>query len=286
MSSVGAIRNLVLVAIVGIVVQWAASDDQDVNALWAALPLLSVGIILQWAMQNFSPIIYDVVIVNMTSVWYQSVLTRVAATKSDNKDSPIVILDVGIGTGTALLKNRNFVKSNPFHILGIDYDGTYVVAAQKAVAQEQLEKQIQVKQLSVYEHDSIKDWIKSELAANGNSSADLDAIYFSGSWSVLPDPVEALISVSGLLPPGGRIYITQTFSQTHNSFMARFKPLIKYLTTIDFGQLITKKDALNMIEASGLKLLEQTEIVEKDSARHKFSAPAYLTVLQVPEIEK
>merc|ERR1712176_1211550 len=70
-----------------------------------------------------------------------------------------------------------------------------------------------------------------------------DAAYFSGSLTVMPDPPAALRAVEPLLKrDGGLVYITQTFQKQHSSVIAFIKPLLKYVTTIDFGQLTTEED--------------------------------------------
>ena len=81
------------------------------------------------------------------------------------------------------------------------------------------------------------------------------AVYFSGSFSLLPQPLEALGACKRLLRSGGRIYITQTFQRAHSAWRAPLspaaaptravagpvlevvKPLLKPLTRIDFGEL-------------------------------------------------
>lgn len=40
-------------------------------------------------------------------------------------------------------------------------------------------------------------------------------MYFSGSFSLMPDPAAALRVAQGLLKPGGLIYITQTFQKAN-----------------------------------------------------------------------
>ena len=78
-------------------------------SLWL---LLAVVMLVQYA----APDIYDMVIIRMTKVWYAEVLSRVA---EDSK-----ILDVGIGTGTALARNRDLVLQRNLSIVGLDYEAS------------------------------------------------------------------------------------------------------------------------------------------------------------------
>ena len=63
-------------------------EDKQFIAL-ATCCLLSAGTML-WNIQKIPPLIYDKLILQMTEVWYKSVLSRV---KEGNK-----VLDIGIGT--------------------------------------------------------------------------------------------------------------------------------------------------------------------------------------------
>jgi ubiquinone/menaquinone biosynthesis C-methylase UbiE len=62
--------------------------------------------------------IYDAAIIKMTKVWYREVLKRLP--------NNVRVLDVGIGTGTALLCNKDILQSKKITVVGIDYDADYV----------------------------------------------------------------------------------------------------------------------------------------------------------------
>ena len=82
-----------------------------------------------------------------------------------------------------------------------------------------------------------------------------DAVYFSGSLSVMPDPPAALRAVAALLRPGGRVFVTQTFQKRFVPGLAQLKPLLKYLTTVDFGQLVYEHDLVHIIEAANMRIV-------------------------------
>jgi hypothetical protein len=55
------------------------------------------------------------------------------------------------------------------------------------------------------------------------------------------------------------------------------KPLLKYATTIDFGQLVKEEDVLQTFKESGLEVVEHDLIPE--SVNNRFQA-AYLSILR------
>ena len=69
-----------------------------------------------------------------------------------------------------------------------------------------------------------------------------DAAYFSASLMLLPDPAAAVRRVAGLLRPGGTLYATQTFQLRRSRLVERGKPLVRYVTTIEFGRVTYEDD--------------------------------------------
>ncbi|CAE8638223.1 unnamed protein product, partial [Polarella glacialis] len=64
-----------------------------------------------------------------------------------------------------------------------------------------------------------------------------------------------------LVKSDGRVFITQTFQKRPSALMAAVKPLLKYITTIDFGQLTTEADLERIIaEAKVFEVLENKPI--------------------------
>ena len=241
------------------------------------IALATIGLSLLFVSQTYSILfkkikklpsfIYDVLIINMTEVWYRSVIHRL--------DMNSEILDIGIGTAGALLRCDDLIKEKNVSIVGIDYNSFYVDTARQAVEQQNMQSNISVHCMSVYETDELK-------------GKKFDAAYFSGSFSLLPDPILALKHISEHhVKSNGRIYITQTFqsveknsyNNTPSTLISYMKPLLKYLTTIDFGYLITQDDILSLYEKSGLEILHHDVI--PGSVNNSRQA-AFLTVLKVP----
>ena len=130
----------------------------------------------------------------------------------------------------------------------------------------------------------------------------VDCIYFSGSFSLLPDPKEALLMTIPLLRKQphehqqennntdttstsscGLVYITQTYQRHVFPLLGSIKPMLKYLTTIDFGQLVKEEEVLGLLKneeliSNGI-VLKSHEVI-KGSLDNYWQA-AYLSILKV-----
>lgn len=177
--------------------------------------------------------LYDAAIVPLTADWYRSVLERLPP--------GCRLLDVGIGTGAALLAHHGLVRSRDFRITGIDIDVAYVERCRRAVARTGLEDRIEVRLESVDDH----------------RGGPYDAVYFSGSFMLLPDPPAALRHVAALLAHGGRIYFTQTFEHRRARTVERIKPLLRFVTTIDFGRVTYQAAFHAALAAAGVAIEEE-----------------------------
>jgi len=176
--------------------------------------------------------IYDKAIRPLTGAWYREVLARIP----DNAR----VLDVGIGTGGALCENATTVSSKSLQITGVDIDPDYVRRARSAVADAGLEPQVSVRLESIYDHHG----------------GPYEAVYFSASFMLMPDPERALEHVKTLLAPQGRIYFTQTFEHRRSRLTEVAKPLLKRVTTIDFGSVTYEEDFVDVISRTGLMVEE------------------------------
>ena len=174
--------------------------------MWLLILIGLVSLVLVCRYAN--AYIYDLVIIKMTTEWYRIVF--------DYIPQGSVLLDVGIGTGTALVNNQTVLRSKDFTVVGIDYEPNYVKLCNDNFVKHNLTETCKVKQASIYDYEH------NIVDSNGKS---LTHIYFSGSLMIMPDPLKALQHVAGLLPEDGIIVITQTFEQKRNKLLEVFFPL-------------------------------------------------------------
>jgi ubiquinone/menaquinone biosynthesis C-methylase UbiE len=254
-------------------------------------------------MRFFAADVYDIVIVHMTNKWYKRVLDEVGTLQpvivtSNRLGSPIpfltrsmpvlqipsgqYVLDVGVGTASALANNKALLVSKNISVVGLDYEQAYITKAAAVVQKAGLADRVAVICKSVYDEDlhaaadaannakGGKGEAKGKGGGGGGKPQLFDAAYFSGSITVMPDPAAALKAMRALLKPTGVVYITQTFQKAPMPLMATVKPLMKYLTTIDFGYLTYEKDLDGLFESAGMQVLKSETI--DGSVNTKFQA--------------
>jgi SAM-dependent methyltransferase len=190
--------------------------------------------------------IYDWVITSMTTAWYKAALERLPENAH--------VLDIGIGTGAALIANKDLIREKKLKVVGVDYDKDYVIRCDELIRANGLADSISVHHASIY-----------DFMTPGSATASLpkfDAAYFSGSLMIMPDPRAALVHVSSLLKsPKSPILITQTFETgAPNRVLTALKPLLKFLTTIDFGQVTYEKEFLKTVADAKLVVDDCTSI--------------------------
>ena len=100
----------------------------SIVAAWALLTL-SIYVVPQFAAD-----VYDLLIVRMTTRWYAAVLKELRP-----RDR---LLDIGIGTASALVRNRQAIVDANLFIVGIDYERSYIEKAVTVVANARLKDQV------------------------------------------------------------------------------------------------------------------------------------------------
>jgi len=177
-------------------------------------------------------VIYDHTFAKLTSNWYRAVFERLPP--------GAFVLDVGIGTGSAIAANADLVKKKAITILGVDIDSDYIARCRQNLSKAGLERQVTARLESVYDH----------------RGGPYDAIYFSSSFMLLPDPVRALRHVLPQLKSGGRIYFTQTFQEKKSTLVEKIKPMLHKVTTIHFGRVTYWHDFIATLEKAGAEVEE------------------------------
>src|SRR5512141_1804771 len=99
----------------------------------------------------------------MTASWYRAVLERLPP--------GCRLLDVGIGTGSALVANAALLRARAIDVVGLDVDADYVARCVQSVRRAGLSDRVAAQLVSVYDHHG----------------GPYDAVYFSGSFMLLPD---------------------------------------------------------------------------------------------------
>lgn len=192
--------------------------------------------------QRARSFVYDKAITPFTSTWYFEVLQHLPEGSR--------LLDVGIGTGAALVANASLLRAKQIFVLGVDYDSAYVSTCRELVSRARLGKYITVQQADIYDFTP-------------GAGRLFDHVYFSGSFMILPKPVEALRKVVDLLidREDGRIYFTQTFELNKNRWMEWVKPKLSRITSIDFGNVSYEGDFEEALYEGGV-VVETSEVIE------------------------
>jgi ubiquinone/menaquinone biosynthesis C-methylase UbiE len=175
--------------------------------------------------------LYDRLIAGMTTGWYREVFSRLAPGTR--------LLDVGIGTGASLVRCADLVRERELSIVGLDVDADYLARCERALRRAGLDG-VQTVLESIYDHDG----------------GPYDAVYFSASLMLLPDPAEAIRRVAALLSPGGTLYATQSFQLRRSRLAERAKPMMRHLTTIEFGRVTYEDEFRACLLAAGVELTE------------------------------
>jgi SAM-dependent methyltransferase len=178
--------------------------------------------------------LYDLLIVPfMTASWYGAVLDRLPRGAR--------LLDVGIGTGGALFTHADRLRAQDLHVVGVDIDADYIAQCRGEAARRGLADRVEARLESIYDH----------------RGGPYDAAYFSASFMLLPDPPGAVRHVTSLLAPGGRVFFTQTFEHERSPVMEVVKPLLKRVTTIDFGRVTYEADFQRALADGGVTVDER-----------------------------
>ena len=191
--------------------------------------------------------IYDKAILGLTTRWYEQVLQRVPKGAR--------LLDVGIGTGGALAKNAALLRETDVRVTGVDIDPDYVKTARKRLDKAGLSDFVDVHLESIYDH----------------AGGPYEAVYFSASFMLLPEPAAALRHVKSLLTSDGRIYFTQTFQDKESKVMERVKPMLKRATTIDFGRVTYEPDFRAVVADGGVELTELTVMGRRGTRSYRIA---------------
>lgn len=182
--------------------------------------------------------LYDRALLATTAGWYRAVLERLPRGAR--------LLDVGIGTGGALATNAGLVRERGLLVVGVDPDAGYLARCRRTLEEAGLAGVATLHAVSIHDF----------------AGGPFDAVYFSGSFMLIPEPVRALERARGLLAPGGRIYFTQTFEQRRSRLLEWAKPRLRWLVGIDFGRVTYEAEFRETLGRGGLEILEEATLRE------------------------
>lgn len=171
--------------------------------------------------------LYNWIISDVTKICYQDCLQIFAP---DSK-----ILDVGIGNGVMLQNYHHLIKEKNLQITGLDINLDYIKHCCKLIERYSLQDQLQVLHKSVFNYDP-------------GPEERFDYVLFSMSFMLLPDQEKVLDQARSWLKTGGKIVFFQTMFQSRSPFLEFIKPKLKYLTSIDFGQVTYEDDFFQLLQ--------------------------------------
>jgi hypothetical protein len=77
-------------------------------------------------------------------------------------------------------------------------------------------------------------------------------VFFSFSFMLMPDQVKALMLAQSLLEKNGRVSFLMTLNKKPFPLLDRIKPLIKKITTIDFGKVVYERNFEEMMSIANM----------------------------------
>jgi len=159
------------------------------------------------------------------------------------------------------------IESKDFKYSGIDIDESYLIDAKRRFKDCE---NIQVSKQNFYDLPVNKQY---------------DIIIFSSSFMLMPDQQKCLNLVKKVLKPGGKVYFLMALYNTRYQMVDKMKPLIKYLTTIDFGQSTYFSEFVSFLDKNGFKLTNSQRVYTKWNPIF-FVVPVYVMEYEVKNNDK
>lgn len=186
--------------------------------------------------------LYNWIISDVTKLCYQDCLQLFAPETK--------ILDVGIGNGVMLQNYHHLIKDKDLQITGLDINLDYIKHCCKLIERYALQEQLQVLHKSVFNYCPAPE-------------EKYDYVLFSMSFMLLPEQEKALDQARSWLKPEGKVVFFQTMFQSRSPFLEFIKPKLKYLTSIDFGQVTYEDEFFQLLKKKGMATCEDRLLQRK-----------------------
>ena len=152
------------------------------------------------------------------------------------------ILDVGIGTGQMIRRWHELIRQKDLHITGLDTNAAYLKNCTKLIAEFALADHIRVLRMPVQEFVPV-------------AAGTFDAVLFSMSFMLIQDRRSVLNRVARWLKPSGEIIFVHTLHMDQSRIMRFVKPRLKYVTSIDFGQVMYEDEFFDLLRSADLNIV-------------------------------
>lgn len=166
--------------------------------------------------------------------------SKTFSSQSNNKK--ISMIDVGTGTGTPLksiLDKVNFEK-----VLAIDINRGYLEKARENF-RNNLNVEVRYQDFMTIDKDVQEKY---------------DVVFFGFSLMLLPDREEALRIAQRMLKPNGKIYMFLTLYHKKNKIVEWIKPRLKYVFSIEFGDVVYYDQLSDIIKNAGFKIVSSEKL--------------------------
>ncbi|MFP4214121.1 MAG: class I SAM-dependent methyltransferase [Desulfohalobiaceae bacterium] len=200
--------------------------------------------------------LYNWIISDVTKLCYQDCLELFAP---DSR-----ILDVGIGNGVMLESYHSMIQEKNLQITGLDINLDYIKHCRKLIERYSLQDQLQVLHKSVFNYSP-------------GPEEKYDYVLFSMSFMLLPDQEKALDQAKSWLKPEGNLVFFQTMFHSRSPMLEFIKPKLKYLTSIDFGQVTYEDEFFQLLQQKGLATSEDRLL------KRKWFSGEYRVIVTQPE---
>jgi ubiquinone/menaquinone biosynthesis C-methylase UbiE len=172
--------------------------------------------------KNLRPTIYNSTIGH----FYTSELTRLLLLEIPESST---ILDVGIGTAYSYCLNASLLKERKIKVIGIDIDESYILRARHSLIDYDLEEEIELICDDVYSTDF--------------DGRTFDYVVFSDSYAVIPNVNNMMRHCERFMKEyTGYMIVTSTLFDEYDATLDRIKQNLKYVSAIEYGQLMLKSD--------------------------------------------